>query len=171
MQWIDQLNERVGRITAWGCTLLVILVFINVLLRYFFNTPLAWAKELEWHVFALLFLFGAAYSLRHNRHVRVDLFYDGFRKSDQASVNFWGTLLFLLPWCAVLIWTGWEAAEAARLDGERSPEAGGLPNFWLIKYALPLGMGLLFLQGLSLLRTSWQELRAEDQASQNEQTR
>jgi TRAP-type mannitol/chloroaromatic compound transport system permease small subunit len=163
MQWIDRLNGGVGRVTAWLCTALVLLVFANVILRYVFNMPLAWAKELEWHLFALLFLLGAGYALLHDRHVRVDLFYDRFQPADRARVNFWGTLLFLLPWCVVVILTGWEAAEAARLDGERSPEAGGLPNLWLIKYALPVGISLLFLQGLSLLRQSWRTLRTGPQ--------
>jgi len=72
--WIDQINERVGQWVSWLTLALVLLVFVNVFLRYVFNLPLAWSKELEWHLFALIFLFGAGYSLRHDRHVRVDLF-------------------------------------------------------------------------------------------------
>lgn len=149
--WINQLNERVGRAISWLTLLLVILVFTNVFLRYVLNFPLAWAKELEWHLFALIFLLGAGYSLLHDRHVRVDLFYEKSSAADQRRINFWGTLIFLLPWCLLLIYSGWNAAADAWRMGERSPEAGGLPNLWLIQFALPLGITLLLLQGIAVL--------------------
>lgn len=149
--WINQLNDRVGRAVSWLTLALVLLVFTNVFLRYVLNLPLAWAKELEWHLFALIFLLGAGYSLLHDRHVRVDLFYEKASKKDQQRINFWGTLVFLIPWCLLLIYSGWKAATDAWQMGERSPEAGGLPNLWLIQFAIPLGIGLLLLQGISVL--------------------
>lgn len=149
--WIDQLNERVGQWVSWLTLALVLLVFVNVFLRYAFNLPLAWSKELEWHLFALIFLFGAGYSLRHDRHVRVDLFYEKVGKADQRRINFWGTLIFLIPWCLVLIYAGWNAAADAWRMGERSPEAAGLANLWLIQFALPVGISLLLLQGIAEL--------------------
>lgn len=158
--FINGLNEWVGKAVSWLTLLLVLLVFGNVVLRYVFNSPMAWTKELEWHLFALIFLLGAGYSLRHNRHVRVDLFYEKFPPSDRARVDFWGTLLFLLPWCLLLLYYGSAAALDAYRLGERSPEAGGLPNLWLIQFALPLGVLLLLLQGISVLITAWQVMRA-----------
>lgn len=149
--WINWLNEKLGRAVSWLTLALVILVFGNVCLRYIFNSPQAWSKELEWHLFALIFLIGAAYTLKHDRHVRVDLFYDQQAQKEKNQINFWGTLLFLLPWCLVLMYTGWNSAVDAFTMGERSPEAGGLSNLWLIQFAIPLGMLLLFLQGLSLM--------------------
>lgn len=149
--WIDQINERVGQWVSWLTLALVLLVFVNVFLRYVFNLPLAWSKELEWHLFALIFLFGAGYSLRHDRHVRVDLFYEKAGKADQQRINFWGTLLFLIPWCLVLIYAGWNAAVDAWRMGERSPESAGLSNLWLIQFALPVGISLLLLQGIAEL--------------------
>lgn len=149
--WINWLNEKMGRAVSWLTLVLVILVFGNVCLRYIFNNPQAWSKELEWHLFALIFLLGGAYTLRHDRHVRVDLFYDQQAQKEKNQINFWGTLIFLLPWCLVLMYTGWNSALDAYMMGERSPEAGGLSNLWLIQFAIPLGMLLLFLQGLSLL--------------------
>ncbi|MEL6971781.1 MAG: TRAP transporter small permease subunit [Bacteroidota bacterium] len=154
VEWISWINEKLGRAVSWLTLALVILVFGNVCLRYLFNTPLAWAKELEWHLFALIFLFGAAYTLKHDRHVRVDLFYDKQEPKVKNQVNFWGTLLFLLPWCLVLIYTGWQSAVDAYRVGERSAEAGGLPNLWLIQFAIPVGLFFLFLQGLALLVAS-----------------
>lgn len=152
--WINWLNERIGRAVSWLTLGLVLLVFGNVCLRYIFNSPQAWLKELEWHLFALIFLFGAAYTLLHDKHVRVDLFYDKQVQKDKHQINFWGTLIFLLPWCVVLAYTGWNSAVDAWTMGERSPEAGGLSNLWLIQFAIPLGMLLLFLQGVSLLISS-----------------
>ncbi len=151
VEWISSINEKLGRAVSWLTVVLVMLVFGNVCLRYLFNNPKAWAKELEWHLFALIFLFGAAYTLKHDRHVRVDLFYDKQKTLEKNQVNFWGTLLFLLPWCLVLIYTGWNSAVDAYRVGERSAEAGGLPNLWLIQFAIPVGMFFLFLQGVAVL--------------------
>lgn len=149
--WIDQLNERVGKAVSWLTLALVVLVCTNVFLRYVLNSPKAWAKELEWHLFALIFLLAAGFGLKHDKHVRVDLFYDRMSAANKNKVDRWGTLLFLLPWCLVLAYTGWTSALDAYTLGERSPESNGLPNLWLIQFAIPLGMLLLFLQGLSLL--------------------
>lgn len=149
--WIDSVNEKVGQAVAWLTLLLVLLVFTNVFLRYVLNYPLAWAKELEWHLFALIFLLGAGYSLLHDRHVRVDLFYEKMSRADRGRVNFWGTLIFLIPWCVTLIYSGWNAAVSAWQMGERSGEAGGLSNLWLIQFAIPVGMTLLLLQGVAVL--------------------
>ena len=159
---IESFIETIGKAVSWLTLLLVILVFGNVFIRYVLNAPMAWAKELEWHLFALIFMMGAAYTLKHDQHVRVDLFYDRFSKRNKATVNFWGTLLFLLPWCIVLIYTGWQAAMSAFRLGERSPESGGLSNLWLIQFAIPIGMGLLLLQGLVLLIRSFTEMRRKN---------
>lgn len=161
-QSINDLNEGVGKAVAWLTLILVLLVFGNVILRYVFNAPMAWTKELEWHLFSLIFLLGAGYTLRHDRHVRVDLFYEKFPRADRARIDFWGTLLFLLPWCFFLGYYGLTAAMDAYRLGERSSEAAGLPNLWLIQFALPLGALLLFLQGISLAITAWQTAHAKN---------
>ncbi|MCB0637606.1 MAG: TRAP transporter small permease subunit [Lewinella sp.] len=169
-RWIDfleNINERVGRGAAWLSTVLVVLVFLNVFARYVLNEPTAWSKELEWHVFALLFLLAAGYALKHDRHVRVDLFYEKMSAQDQARVNFWGTLLFLLPWCLLVMWTGYRYAYQAYVIDEGSPEANGLANRWLIKFAIPVGMFFLLTQGLALLLRSWRTLRSPDQARES----
>ena len=152
-QMIDSLNETVGRWASWLSLALVILVGTNVFLRYVLNSPQAWAKELEWHLFSLLFLLTAGYSFKHNRHVRVDLFYEKMTATEKRQVDLWGTLIFLLPWCLILMYTGWNSAMDAYAVGERSPEANGLPNLWLIQFAIPVGAFLLFLQGVAVLLT------------------
>ncbi|MEZ4986398.1 MAG: TRAP transporter small permease subunit [Saprospiraceae bacterium] len=158
-KWVSRLNEGVGKAVSWLSLVLVLLVFGNVWVRYVLNEPRAWSKELEWHVFSLLFLLAAGYSLQRDKHVRVDLFYERMGRKDQGAVNFWGTLLLLIPWCVVLVVTGWQAAVSAWEMGERSAEAGGLPNLWLIQFALPAGMLLLLLQGVVLLIRSYRQMR------------
>lgn len=166
IDWLEAVNERVGRGVAWLTTVLVVLVFVNVFVRYVLNEPTAWSKELEWHVFALLFLLAAGYGFKHDRHVRVDLFYEKMSPRDQALINFWGALLFLLPWCVLLIWVGLRYAYSAYLIDEGSPEPNGLPDRWLIKFAIPLGFFLLGLQGLASLSRAWRLWRRPDKRSE-----
>lgn len=146
---IDALNERVGRGVAWLSSFLVVIVVLDVFSRYLLNDTAAWVMELEWHLFALLFLLGAGYTFRHDKHVRVDLFYTHFSPRDRALTNLIGGLVLLLPWLGVLVYTSAGYAYQSWLMGEGSPDPGGLPARYLIKSAIPLGLGLLFLQGLS----------------------
>lgn len=80
-QWVDTLNEYIGRGTAWVTALLVAVIFIDVVMRYAFNTSFVFTQELEWHLFAFIFLIGAGYTLLHDGHVRVDIIYQrlGFK--------------------------------------------------------------------------------------------
>ena len=148
---IGNLNERIGRSVSWLNTALVILVCFDVITRYLFSSTQAWIMELEWHLFALIFLLGAGYAFKHDRHVRVDLFYANFSPKEQALVNFIGTLLFLIPWCVLVIYASYHYARGSYLIGETSPDPGGLPALYLIKFAIPVGIFLLLLQGLSSL--------------------
>ena len=100
---IDQLNEKVGSAVSWLTFGLVVFVCYDVFNRRIFNDTAAWIPELEWHLFALVFLLGAGYSLRHDKHVRVGLFYSKFEEKDKALVNLIGSLFFLIPWCVIII--------------------------------------------------------------------
>ena len=91
------------------------------------------------------------YTFKHDRHVRVDLFYHNFSKKDKARVDFIATLIFLLPWAAILLYFGWSYTLESYKMGETSPDPGGLPARFIIKGAIAIGMLLLFLQGLSQL--------------------
>ena len=91
---IQQLNEWAGKGISWLTTLLVLLVCFDVVTRYLFSDTQAWIMELEWHLFALIFIIGAGYAFKHDRHVRVDLFYANFSERDKAWVNLIGAILF-----------------------------------------------------------------------------
>lgn len=148
---IDRLSRLVGRAASWASLLLVLITVYDVLARYFFQRTAAWIMELEWHLFGLLFLLGGAYALQEDRHVRVDVFYQRMGERERAWVDLLGTLIFLLPWCAVLLYMSARYAAASWAVREGSPDPGGLPARYLIKWALVLGLGLLFLQGLARL--------------------
>lgn len=146
---IDRLNEGVGRAVSWLNTALVLLIGYDVLTRYVFNHSAVAVVEAEWHLFALVFLLGAGYALRHDRHVRVDVFYGRLSPRGRAWVNLMGVLLLLLPFCWVATRAGWKfTANSFRLL-ESSPDPGGLPFRYLIKAAIPVGFALLLLQGVA----------------------
>jgi TRAP-type mannitol/chloroaromatic compound transport system permease small subunit len=146
---IHRLNERAGRAASWLTTALMLLVCADVIVRYLFSDTQAWIIELEWHLFGLIFLLGAGYAFKHDRHVRVDVFYSKFNERDKAWVNLLGGILFLLPWSAVLLLVSFEYATISYRIGEGSPDPGGLPARYLIKYAVAAGIGLLLLQGIA----------------------
>jgi TRAP-type mannitol/chloroaromatic compound transport system permease small subunit len=127
--------------------------------RFFFDETKAWVMELEWHFFALTFLLGAGYTLRHDRHVRVDVFYTRFPKKDKALVNIIGSLILLIPWTILLMIVSWNYAVASYQIGEGSPDPGGLPARYIIKFSIVLGFFLLFLQAVSELLKAWNDFK------------
>ncbi|MCB0568874.1 MAG: TRAP transporter small permease subunit [Phaeodactylibacter sp.] len=148
---IHRLNEWVGRGVSWLTALLVVLVCFDVVTRYLFSDTSAWVMELEWHLFALIFLLGAGYAFRHDKHVRVDLFYARFTEREKALVNLLGALLFLIPWSLLVIYASYDYAMISYKIRETSPDPGGLPARYIIKFAIVLGATLLLLQGIASL--------------------
>ncbi len=144
----------VGKTVSWLTLLLVFVVCLEVVKRSLFNTTSIWSMELQWHIFSLIFLLGAGYALKHDRHVRVDLFYTNFSKRDQAWVNFFGSILLLIPWLLVVIYFSFYYALDAWYLNEGSPDPGGLPARYLIKFAVPVGLSLLLLQAISVTLSS-----------------
>jgi len=149
-RWIDNLNEWVGRGVAWVTLGLVLVVFIDVVMRYLFNTSFVFTQELEWHLFGFIFLIGAGYTLLHDGHVRVDIIYQRLSHKGRAWVNFVGVLLFLIPGCLLVISTSWKFTATSYGMLEGSPDPGGIPFRFLLKGCMPVGFTLLLLQGISL---------------------
>jgi TRAP-type mannitol/chloroaromatic compound transport system permease small subunit len=149
-QLIDSLNQWVGRGVAWVTLGLVLAVFVDVVMRYLFNTSFVFTQELEWHLFGFIFLIGAGYTLLHDGHVRVDIFYQRAGFKTRAWINLWGVLLLLIPGCLMVISTSWAfmANSLAILEG--SPDPGGIPFRFVLKGCIPVGFSLLLLQGISL---------------------
>lgn len=145
---IDALNEAIGRAVKWLVLVATLVSAGNAGLRYGFDlSSNAWL-ELQWYLFALIFLLGAGYTLKHNGHVRIDVLYGRFSPRTQAWIDLLGGLLFLLPVAGLMAWLGWAVFAESWAIQEHSPDSGGLLR-WPIKLALPVGFGLLFLQGVS----------------------
>ncbi len=148
---IDRVSDWTGRLVAWLVLFLALLVCYDVSMRYLFYSGSVALQELEWHLFTAIFLLGAAPTLKHNGHVRVDIFYQSkyFSPQARAWVNLLGTLIFLLPFCLIIIIVSWPFVRNAFLQNEGSPDPGGLPYRYLLKAVIPLGFGLLTLQGIA----------------------
>jgi TRAP-type mannitol/chloroaromatic compound transport system permease small subunit len=145
---VDRLNELVGTWVRWLVLIATLISAGNALVRYaLHNSSNAWL-ELQWYCFGALFLLAAGYTLKHNGHVRIDVIYGRLSRRSQALVDLLGGVLFLLPACGLIAWLSWPLFTKALLSGEMSSDAGGLVR-WPIMLMLPLGFGLLFLQGIS----------------------
>lgn len=147
----DALNERVGRLTAWGTLAMVVVTFAIVVLRYLFNLGWIAMQGSVTYLHAMIFMLGAAYTLKHDGHVRVDIFYQKASARGRAWVDLLGTLLFLLPFCLFLFWVSWEYVAASWALHEGSRDSGGLPWLYLLKTLIPVMSLLLILQGVVML--------------------
>ncbi len=145
---IDALTERVGRLVIWLVLVATLISAGNALARYALGeSSNAWL-EIQWYLFGAMFLLAAGYTLKHNGHVRIDIFYNRLGPRGQAWIDLAGGLLFLLPMALLLTWLAWPMFHEAWVTREMSPDAGGLVR-WPVKLLLPLGFGLLALQGLA----------------------
>ncbi len=156
---IDGLNERIGNGVAWLTTILVLVVCFDVFTRYLLKSSSVAVQELEWHIFSVIFLAASAYSLRHNKHVRVDVLYMNFTPKTKSLVNLFGSIVFLMPFCIVAFWSSQNFVMNAFNIGEVSPDPGGLPFRFLLKAAIPIGFLLVLLQGIAMACRSWLEFR------------
>jgi len=148
---IDQFTERTGQCISWLVIVLVLLVSYDVSMRYLFQSGSIGIQELEWHLFSIIFLISAAYTLKHDEHVRLDIFYQSKFLNDKhrAWIDAFGALFILLPFCIVIIINTWPSISLAYHSNEASPDPGGLPARWLIKAMIPTGFGLLLLQAIA----------------------
>ncbi len=149
-RFIDAANERLS-VIADGLVLLSCLISAgNAFSRYAFSiSSNAWL-EIQWYMFGALVLLGASYTLKRNEHVRVDIVYSNLSTRGQIWVDIVGAILFLLPATIILCYLSWPIFHNSWVENEVSMNAGGLVR-WPIKIFLPLGFGLLSLQGISEL--------------------
>lgn len=152
---IDGLNEKVGHFMSWFSTILVLVVCYDVFTRYFLRKSSVAVQELEWHIFAMLFLVAAAYTLKVDGHVRVDVFYTLLSPRGQAWINLLGSLVFLIPFSILVIWTSKGFISMSWAIQETSPDPGGLPYRYILKAMIPLGFSLVLLQGISIALRSF----------------
>jgi TRAP-type mannitol/chloroaromatic compound transport system permease small subunit len=145
----DGINEFLGSAVSWLSLLMVLVTFLIVVLRYAFDLGWIWLQESVTFMHAALFLVGAAYTLKHEGHVRVDIFYRKFTPRTQALVDLGGALFLLLPVCLFIFSVSWGYVVQSWELHEGSREAGGLDGVYLLKSLMLVMAGLLVLQGMS----------------------
>ena len=166
---IDGLNDKIGAAIRWLTLAMVLVGAATAILRYSARglelslnlTPLT---EVQWYLFSLIFLLGAAYGLNHDVHVRVDALYERLNKKRRALIDLVGTIVFLIPFSLVMLYVSWPMVTNSFSVREISPDPGGLPR-WPIKLVILISFVLLTLQGLSQIVKRIDILRAEDDSS------
>jgi TRAP-type mannitol/chloroaromatic compound transport system permease small subunit len=154
---IETLTEWSGKTAAWLVLVMVLVICYDVTMRYLFQNGSIALQELEWHLFALIFLLGCAYTLKYDEHVRVDILYQSrfLSNKHRALINIFGTLFLLLPFCILILITTWPFVENAFYYNEGSPDPGGLPYRYILKGSILVAFSLLILQGIAgLLKNS-----------------
>lgn len=152
---INKLDKRIGTVVSWFTTLLVLVVCYDVLTRYLLKESSVAVQEIEWHLFSIIFLMGASFTLRSEKHVRVDLFYSRLSPKRKALINLLGTLILLIPFCLLVIYSSKDFVINSFNIGESSPNPGGLPARYILKAILPVSFFLILLQGIAQLFESF----------------
>jgi TRAP-type mannitol/chloroaromatic compound transport system permease small subunit len=146
---IDNFTEWTGCIISWATLLMVFLTGLIVFMRYFFEVGSIALQESLTYLHALVFLMGAAFTLKRKGHVSIDIFYQKFSPHTQAIIQILGTLVFLMPVCIVILTLSWDYVISSWFIREVSREAGGLPYIYLLKTLLIIMPACILLQGVS----------------------
>jgi TRAP-type mannitol/chloroaromatic compound transport system permease small subunit len=149
-RWIDRLSEFVGRWVAWLVLIAVLISAANAVVRKAFNTSSNAFLEIQWYLFAAVFLLAAGYTLLRQEHVKIDVVSGRFSKRTQIWIDIVGLCLFLFPFVVTIITLALPLVVGAFVSNEMSSNAGGLIR-WPVFLMLPLGLALLGLQGVSEL--------------------
>lgn len=147
---VDWTNEHVGRLVYWCVLIMVLVSAANATSRYALNMASNAWLELQWYLFAAVFLLCAGYTLLHNEHIRIDVVVGRLTRRTQVWIDVLGTLFFLLPVCGYITWLSWPIFVNAWTSGETSMNAGGLVR-WPVRLLVPAGFFLLTMQGVSEL--------------------
>ena len=149
-QLIDWLNERVGKGAFWLVLIMAVISAGNASYRFVFNDSSNGMLEIQWYLFAAVFLLCSPYTLQKNEHVRIDVLSGKLSPRGLAVIDIIGTLFFLLPMVIVVLWLSLPLVADSYKINEMSANAGGLIR-WPVKILLPIGFTLLALQGVSEL--------------------
>jgi TRAP-type mannitol/chloroaromatic compound transport system permease small subunit len=160
--YFDRFSDVMGWVAGVLNLIMLVNVFYDAIARYFFNTGSIALQEMEWHLFSMVFLFGIAYALKEDGHVRVDILYDRFSPRWKAIVNISGALFLLLP-LSILIIEGsiWYVHEALT-SGEISGDPGGLKYRWLIKVVIPASFVFLLVSTIGFVLHNVNVIRGEE---------
>jgi TRAP-type mannitol/chloroaromatic compound transport system permease small subunit len=149
-QLIDWLTERVGKGAFWLVLIMTLISAANAVIRFAFNYSSNGLLEIQWYLFAAVFLLCSPYTLQKNEHVRIDVLSGKLSPRGLAVIDIIGTLFFLLPMVVLVLWLSLPLIAESYKINEHSANAGGLLR-WPVKILLPIGFSLLALQGVSEL--------------------
>jgi TRAP-type mannitol/chloroaromatic compound transport system permease small subunit len=149
--YFDRFSDVMGWVAGVLNLAMLLNVFYDAIARYFFNTGSIALQEMEWHLFSMVFLFGIAYALKEDGHVRVDVLYDRFSPRWKAIVNIGGMFLLLLPLSLLVIEGSFWYVHEAFTSGEISGDPGGLTQRWLIKLVIPASFVFLVVSAIGFL--------------------
>ena len=152
--------------TLIGCATLALVIVIcyDVIMRYIFSSGSVALQELEWHLFSFIILFGGVVVLIENSHVRVDLIFNSsiYTERTREVVNCIGNLVFLIPFCLIIIWASYPFIYDSFIHSEKSPDPGGLTNRWIVKSFILLSFGLAAVIGITQIVRSVNKLCKKD---------
>jgi TRAP-type mannitol/chloroaromatic compound transport system permease small subunit len=149
IQLIDRINDVIGRSISWLTLEMVVVTFLVVVLRYVFSIGWIAMQESVIYLHSMVFMLGAAYTLKQNAHVRVDIFYEKLSPRNRAWIDLLGSILLLVPFCIFIMVISWNYVGLSWSLLEGSREAGGLPAVFLLKTLIPVMAGLVMLQGIA----------------------
>jgi TRAP-type mannitol/chloroaromatic compound transport system permease small subunit len=147
---IDRLSESVGRASIWLVLVVVVISAGNAVARFSMNLSSNAMLEIQWYLFSAIFMFSAAYVLKRNEHIRIDVVAGRLSEKTQNWIDVFGILVFLLPMACLIAWLSWPVFMNAWNTGEMSPNPGGLIR-WPVRLMMPIGFALLILQAFSEL--------------------
>ena len=147
---VDRFNTWLNRYVIWLILAATVISGINAVVRKAFNTSSNAFLEVQWYLFAASFLLASCYTLLQNEHVKIDVIYSRFSRRTQTQIDIFGFAFFMLPVCTAVLWFGIPFFWKGLMTGEMSSNAGGLIR-WPVYLMIPLGFGLLWLQGVSEL--------------------
>ena len=158
-QWVNGFSDLLGKVAGLLLIVLLFNVFYDVIMRYVFNDVSIGMQELEWHLYATIFLLGVSYALRHDGHVRVDIIYERLGAKRQGWVDLIGTLVFLLPFTLLVFYYGLGFVAESWDMSEQSGDPGGLPFRWAIKSMIPIAFFSMAISGIGLVLHSINRIR------------
>lgn len=148
---LNGFSELSGKLVAWLCLVMMLVTALVAVMRYGFDAGSIAMQESITYLHAMVFMLGAAYTLKHEGHVRVDVFYRNFSARKKAVVDLAGTLLFLMPLCGYIFFSSLDFVGNSWAIRESSSEPGGIPAVFLLKTLIPLMAVLLMSQGLAMV--------------------
>ncbi len=167
-RFVNRMTGGLGRVISWMVMLMVAISAFNAIARWLgrwigINLSSNLYLELQWYLFSLIFLLGAAYALKENAHVRVDVIYGRLRARSRAVINVIGSVVMLMPFCLFVLWVSWPSIRNSWVVREGSPDPSGLPRY-PIKAVIIVAFVLLLAQGVAELIKDMRIMRSSGDA-------